>query len=93
MEGVSDEEAPAAAAGEDSCRDLVSTTVLSLLLLSVTVPSRPDPPVVGKVTHNSIELYWSESAADSPAHAAGPLVYTVQESGLAGSAGVGTVYQ
>ena len=90
MEGVTEEGAPAAAAGEDCCRDLVSTTALSL---SVTVPSRPDPPVVGKVTHNSIELYWSEPAADSPAHATGPLVYTVQESGVAGSAGAGTVYQ
>lgn len=26
--------------------------------LEITLSSKPHPPVVGKVTHHSIELYW-----------------------------------
>lgn len=29
-----------------------------ILLAEITPPSKPHPPVVGKVTHHSIELYW-----------------------------------
>lgn len=25
----------------------------------MSAPEKPDPPIVGKVTHNSIELYWA----------------------------------
>lgn len=24
-------------------------------------PSRPPPPIIGKVTHHTIELYWDEA--------------------------------
>eukprot|EP00057_Strongylocentrotus_purpuratus_P023959 XP_011678433.1 PREDICTED: protein SFI1 homolog [Strongylocentrotus purpuratus] len=34
----------------------------SLPQAAVTSPKKPDPPVVGKVTHHSIELYWDEAA-------------------------------
>lgn len=63
----------------------------SINVFPAAVPGRPDPPVVGKVTHHSIELYWN-----NPAHspAAGPLIYTVQqESGSSVATGAGTVYQ
>ncbi|XP_078667893.1 fibronectin type 3 and ankyrin repeat domains 1 protein-like isoform X1 [Branchiostoma floridae x Branchiostoma belcheri] len=29
----------------------------------MSAPARPDPPVVGKVTHHSIELYWDHAQA------------------------------
>ena len=27
------------------------------------IPERPPPPIVGKVTHHTIELYWEEALA------------------------------
>lgn len=33
----------------------------------MSAPERPDPPIVGKVSHNSIELYW-DSAANATEH-------------------------
>jgi len=31
----------------------------------VTAPKRPPPPIVGKVTHHSIELYWEDAMGDA----------------------------
>lgn len=49
------------------------------------VPGRPDPPVVGKVTHHSIELYWKK-----PSQGSGKISYCIQEEDSKG--GYGTVY-
>lgn len=35
-----------------------SPEICVILFLGATPPSKPHPPVVGKVTHHSIELYW-----------------------------------
>lgn len=43
---------------------------LHVLYLSVTV-SRPPPPVVGKVTHYSIELFWNEALDKAKEEAGG----------------------
>ena len=59
----------------------------------MSAPPRPDPPVVGKVTHNSIELYWK--APDNVEHGKGDnrLRYTIQEEETgARSKGFGNVY-
>lgn len=57
-------------------------------------PSRPDPPVVGKVTHNSIELYWDINETDNdekPVY--GKIHYCVQEEEVnMRSSGFGNVY-
>lgn len=69
----------------------VHHTIQLIISSTAAVPGRPDPPVVGKVTHHSVELYWS-----APEHspAAGPLSYTVQDEGqLTSAAGAGRVYQ
>ena len=31
------------------------------LIAATGVPERPPPPIVGKVTHHNIELYWDEA--------------------------------
>ena len=55
---------------------------------------RPDPPVVGKVTHNSIELYWDVNEThdeEKPVH--GKIRYCVQEEEVnMRSTGFGNVY-
>lgn len=38
--------------------------ILNFLDLNIMI--RPDPPVVGKVTHVSIDLDWSHVKKDSP---------------------------
>ncbi|XP_067054501.1 fibronectin type 3 and ankyrin repeat domains protein 1-like isoform X2 [Acropora muricata] len=48
----------------------------------MSVPSRPDPPVVGKVTHNSIELYWKLPEACEEGHGDSRVRYCVQEEEL-----------
>ncbi|XP_071494843.1 fibronectin type 3 and ankyrin repeat domains 1 protein-like [Diadema setosum] len=57
----------------------------------MSVPRKPDPPVVGKVTHHSIELYWEKaSKQDTVAKGDGRLRYIIQESDL--TQGWGNVY-
>eukprot|EP00794_Sanderia_malayensis_P016795 gene16795-18490_t len=65
----------------------------------MSAPERPDPPVVGKVSHNSIELYW-DSAAHKTEHVGLPstradsrlhFVIQEEETGL-NRKGYGTVY-
>ncbi|XP_065882950.1 fibronectin type 3 and ankyrin repeat domains protein 1-like [Dysidea avara] len=52
------------------------------------VPSRPDPPVVGKVTHYSIELYWKR-----PSQGSDKISYCIQEEeSSAKGGGYGAVY-
>ena len=54
---------------------------------------RPDPPVVGKVTHNSIELYWdvNEDDEEKPIH--GKVHFCVQEEEVnMRNTGFGNVY-
>lgn len=52
---------------------------------------QPDPPVVGKVTHNSIELYWDEKNDEKPMH--GKTHYCIQEEEVnMRSTGFGNVY-
>ena len=65
----------------------------------MSAPEKPDPPVVGKVTHNSIELYWGTYRKD-PEHVGLPatrldnrLHYVVQEEEVSsGQRSYGTVY-
>lgn len=54
------------------------------------VPGRPDPPVLGKATHHSVELSWHP-----PPHQAehGRLRYCVQEEDASKKDGFGTVYK
>lgn len=64
-----------------------------LLLFSVDigeVPGRPDPPVLGKATHHSVELSWHP-----PYHLAeyGRLRYCIQEEDASKKDGFGTVYK
>ena len=62
-------------------------------LYRMSVPSRPDPPVVGKVTHNSIELYWKLPEACEEGHGDSRVRYCVQEEELGQkSRGFGNVY-
>ena len=65
----------------------------------MSVPFRPDPPIVGKVTHNSIELYWATEEdggsprSGSPTKGDHRLRYTVQEEEVGTrSKGFGNVY-
>jgi len=59
----------------------------------MSVPSRPDPPVVGKVTHNSIELYWKAPEAVDQGRGDSRTRYCVQEEELGPkSKGFGNVY-
>ncbi|KXJ05725.1 Fibronectin type 3 and ankyrin repeat domains 1 protein [Exaiptasia diaphana] len=48
-------------------------------IFRMSVPGRPDPPVVGKVTHNSIELYWNPPEQASPRKGDDRPKYCVQE--------------
>ena len=54
------------------------------------VPGRPDPPVLEKATHHSIELSWHH-----PPHPPeqGRLRYCVQEEDASRKDGFGTVYK
>ena len=62
-------------------------------------PERPDPPIVGKVTHNSIELYWGvdlkvqEQVGLPPTREDERLHFVVQEEEVGSyQRGYGTVY-
>lgn len=65
----------------------------------MSAPERPDPPIVGKVTHNSIELYWGVDLK-SPEHVGLPATrkdermhFVIQEEEVGSSQrGYGTVY-
>lgn len=59
-------------------------------LFTVEVPGRPDPPVLGKATHHSVELSWHP-----PSHLAehGRLRYCIQEEDASKKDGFGTVYK
>ncbi|XP_041477004.1 fibronectin type 3 and ankyrin repeat domains protein 1-like [Lytechinus variegatus] len=57
----------------------------------MSAPKKPDPPVVGKVTHHSIELYWDAAAKqDTVSKGDGRLRYIIQESDQ--TQGWGNVY-
>lgn len=59
----------------------------------MSVPPRPDPPVVGKVTHNSIELYWKAPEAVEQGQGDSRARYCIQEEELGPkSKGFGNVY-
>lgn len=59
----------------------------------MSVPPRPDPPVVGKVTHSSIELYWKAPEASHQGKGDSRVRYCVQEEELGPkSKGFGNVY-
>lgn len=59
----------------------------------MSVPARPDPPIVGKVTHNSIELYWKPPEKSSPEKGDSRLRYCIQEEEVGNkSKGFGNVY-
>ncbi|XP_028399884.1 fibronectin type 3 and ankyrin repeat domains protein 1-like [Dendronephthya gigantea] len=54
---------------------------------------RPDPPVVGKVTHNSIELYWDVNETDEEKPTNGKIRYCMQEEEIRmKDTGFGNVY-
>jgi hypothetical protein len=66
---------------------------ISLFYSRMSVPARPDPPIVGKVTHNSIELYWKPPEKGSPEKGDGRLRYCIQEEEVGSkSKGFGNVY-
>ena len=54
------------------------------------VPGRPDPPVLGKATHHSVELSW-HPPHHLPGH--GRMRYCIQEEDAAKKDGFGTVYK
>lgn len=56
-----------------------------------TVPGRPAPPVVGKVTANTIELYWDQGTTEDKS--AGRLRYCIQEEEEDTRKGFGNVYR
>ncbi|RMX45254.1 hypothetical protein pdam_00000750 [Pocillopora damicornis] len=59
----------------------------------MSVPPRPDPPIVGKVTHNSIELYWRAPEVVDQGKGDSRLRYCIQEEELGPrSRGFGNVY-
>ena len=55
------------------------------------VPDRPAPPVVGKVTANSIELYWDQASTEDLS--GGRLRYCIQEEEEETRKGFGNVYK
>lgn len=57
---------------------------------SVGVPGQPDPPVLEKATHHSIELSW-HPPRHMPEH--GRLRYCVQEEDVTKKDGFGNVYK
>lgn len=63
------------------------------LSVNMSVPPRPDPPIVGKVTHNSIELYWRAPEVVDQGKGDSRLRYCIQEEELGPrSRGFGNVY-
>lgn len=50
-------------------------------------PERPAPPVVGKVTHHSIELYWDEALAKAQKNSKSRIKISVQEADRIGAWG------
>jgi len=66
----------------------------SLFLFSFSIflaPEKPAPPVVGKVTPNSIELYWNQESTEDTSE--GRLRYCVQEEEENSRKGFGNVYK
>ena len=61
--------------------------------VEMTEPTRPDPPVVGKVTHSTIQLYWDVNEVDEEKPTHGKVRYSVQEEEVGTrNVGFGTVY-
>ena len=56
------------------------------------VPEKPAPPIVGKVTYNSIELYWDQPATTEDS-SGGRLRYCIQEEEEDARKGFGNVYK
>ncbi|XP_071947978.1 uncharacterized protein [Antedon mediterranea] len=57
----------------------------------MSAPPKPEPPVIGKVTHHSIELYWDKAGTtDNVPKGDGRLRFTIQEEDRTG--GWGNVY-
>jgi hypothetical protein len=54
-------------------------------------PDKPNPPVVGKVTHHSIELYWDDPGRKQAVNGE-RLKYCVQEEEMNKTRGFGNVY-
>ncbi|XP_015757945.1 PREDICTED: fibronectin type 3 and ankyrin repeat domains protein 1-like [Acropora digitifera] len=56
----------------------------------MAVPDKPAPPIVGKVTANSIELFWDQNSMED--QSGGRLRYCVQEEEDLSRKGFGNVY-
>ncbi|KAJ7385513.1 Fibronectin type 3 and ankyrin repeat domains protein 1 [Desmophyllum pertusum] len=56
----------------------------------MSVPEKPAPPVVGKVTFNSVELYWDQASTEHSS--GGRLRYCIQEEEEEARKGFGNVY-
>lgn len=56
----------------------------------MAVPDKPAPPIVGKVTANSIELFWDQNSTED--QSGGRLRYCVQEEEDISRKGFGNVY-
>jgi len=65
--------------------------LFSYLCNIVIVPDKPAPPVVGKVTANSIELYWDQASTGDVS--GGRLRYCIQEEEEDTRKGFGNVYK
>ncbi|KAK2142501.1 hypothetical protein LSH36_947g01017 [Paralvinella palmiformis] len=50
-------------------------------------PERPPPPIVGKVTHHSVELYWEEALAKAQKNSKSRIKISVQEADRIGAWG------
>lgn len=62
------------------------------LFHKLVVPERPAPPIVGKVTANSIELYWDQAVTTEDV-SGGRLRYCIQEEEDDTRKGFGNVYK
>ena len=68
-----------------------SFQVFSCILFINAVPEKPAPPVVGKVTFNSVELYWDQASTEHSS--GGRLRYCIQEEEEEARKGFGNVYK
>ena len=74
-----------------ACSFQTSLQLFISLNINFVAPEKPDPPVVGKVTFNSIELYWNQECTEDTS--GGRLRFCVQEEEEEAGRGFGNVYK
>lgn len=70
---------------------LPSQINLCLFFILIVAPDKPAPPIVGKVTANSIELYWDQPIKEDLS--GGRFRYCIQEEEEDTRKGFGNVYK